>query len=121
MIEQLSVERRTDPIGIDSPRPRFAWRLAGEGSSAHQTAYQLQVVDTDAPHASWLTPTWDSGRCAHADSIYVAYNGLALVSRHRYVWRVRAWNGDGVESDWSAPAAFEMGLLARTDWSARWI
>ncbi len=120
-IEDLNVERRAEPIGIDALHPRFAWRLVGAGSNARQTAYQLQVVNTDVPGATWSTPTWDSGRGEGADSTYVAYAGPALVSRHRYSWRVRVWDGDGLESAWSTPALFEMGLLSAADWSARWI
>ena len=117
----LSVERRTDPIGIDALRPRFAWRLVGDGAGARQTAYQLQTVDTADTRAAWSTPTWDSGRVEGAESTYVAYAGPPLVSRHRYSWRVRVWNADGTPSDWSTPADFEMGLLSATDWTARWI
>src|SRR5207244_3842735 len=112
---------RTEPIGIDTLQPRFAWRLVGSGSSARQIAYQLHVVNTDDSSAGWSTPTWDSGRVQGADSTHVAYAGPALVSRQRYSWRVRVWNGDGLDSGWSAPAAFEMGLLSAADWSARWI
>jgi alpha-L-rhamnosidase len=113
-ITDLTVERRRDPLGIDALRPRFAWRPARQ-----QTAYQLQVVDTDDPRGSfdWSSPMWDSGRRDTSDSTYVAYAGPPLMSRHRYEWRVRVWPDD----EWSAPATFEMGLLTPTDWQARWI
>jgi alpha-L-rhamnosidase len=125
----------------DGPR---AWQTAYQLQvvDMHDPAF-----DTDDPAASWSTPTWDSGRVESADSTYVAYGsrpdvpdsnatqmpqasgvverdlspGLPLQSRHRYSWKVRVWDADGVESAWSAPAAFEMGLLAPADWSARWI
>jgi alpha-L-rhamnosidase len=116
MTSHLSVERRVDPLGIDVARPRFAWR-----PDADQAAYQLQVVDTDEPGASWSAPTWDSGRRAASDSTYVPYQGPALRSGHRYAWRVRVWTTDGGEGAWSEPAGFEVGLLEPTDWSARWI
>ena len=40
-----------------------------------------------------------------------------LRSRTRVSWRVRAWDGNGDASDWSAPSSFDMGLLEphRTD------
>jgi alpha-L-rhamnosidase len=120
-IEHLSVERRGSRVGIDAARPRFAWRLAGAGDGARQTAYQLQLLDTDDPSASWTAPTWDTGRRAAGSSTYVQYAGPALQSRHRYSWRVRTWDGEGAPTDWSAPAYFEMGLLSPDDWSARWI
>jgi alpha-L-rhamnosidase len=116
-IEGLTVERRTDPLGIDRPEPRFAWR----DSNVRQVACQLQVVDTDTPDDMWSAPTWDSGRVDRTDSTYVAYEGPLLVSRHRYRWRVRTWSADGSAGEWSPPGAFEMGLLSPADWSARWI
>src|SRR5205823_12030981 len=102
-IEGLTVECRPDPLGIDRPQPRFAWR----DSYARQVAYQLQVVDTDNSHATWSAPTWDSGRVERSHSTYVAYGGPPLVSRHRYSWRVRTWNADGSSSEWSTPGTFE--------------
>jgi alpha-L-rhamnosidase len=120
-IEGLTVERRTDPLGIDRLEPRFAWRRAGTDANVEQTAYQLQVIDTDNSNATWSAPTWDPGRVESNESTYVAYSGPPLVSRHRYSWRVRTWSADGSESSWSRPAAFEMGLLSVGDWSARWI
>jgi len=106
-VSDLTVERRRAPLGIDAVRPRFAWRLDGESS---QSAYQLEVLDV-----------WDSQRVASSQSTYVVYGGPPLESRRRYQWRVRAWTQDGGASDWSAPSAFEVGLLGPDDWSARWI
>src|SRR5215510_4243054 len=102
-VSDLTVERRRAPLGIDAVRPRFAWRLDGESS---QSAYQLEVVDV-----------WDSQRVASSQSTYVVYGGPPLESRRRYEWRVRVWTADGGASPWSAPSAFEMGLLAPDDWS----
>ncbi len=34
---------------------------------------------------------------------------------------MRTWDEHGAVSDWSAPAAFELGLLDRDDWVGRWI
>jgi alpha-L-rhamnosidase len=120
-IESLTAERRSNPLGIDTRQPRFAWRSVGTESTAQQTAYQLQVIDADNPAATWSAPTWDSGRVESSESTYVVYGGPPLVSRHRYAWRVRTWKGDGSESTWSTAGVFEMGLLAAADWSARWI
>ena len=53
-------------------------------------------------------------------SVLVAWPGESLTSRQRVVWRVKVWV-DGHESNWSAPAWFETGLLERSDWTARFI
>jgi alpha-L-rhamnosidase len=120
-VDRLTVERRTEPIGIDALRPRFAWRVDGDGQGARQTAFQLQVLPAGQPGTDWSRPMWDTGRREGDQSTYVPYSGPSLASRARYVWRVRVWNGAGVASSWSAPTFFEMGLLVADDWSARWI
>jgi alpha-L-rhamnosidase len=117
----LTVELRTDPLGIDVALPRFAWRLLGEAPVACQTAYRLQARDLDDPAASWDAPTWDTGRVPSSESTHVLYDGPRLLSRQRLEWRVQAWDADQAPIDWSRPAAFEMGLLSAADWTGRWI
>jgi alpha-L-rhamnosidase len=109
-VSSLTVDRRPAPIGIDTPAPRFSWR-----PSADQVAYQLQI----GPSLDSLV--WDSGRVASSDSTYVPYAGPPLASRQRYAWRVAVWTSHAAEPEWSEPSSFEMGLLQRSDWSARWI
>ena len=55
------------------------------------------------------------------DSVSVDYAGVALQSRQSVYWRVRVWGARTGESDWSAVAYWEMGLLRSTDWTAKWI
>ncbi|HET6316633.1 MAG TPA: family 78 glycoside hydrolase catalytic domain [Chloroflexota bacterium] len=109
-VDRPTVERRSDPLGIDAAQPRFAWRVTGEGAAARQSAYQMTVDEQ-----------WDSGRRESGDSTYVPYEGPPLEARRTYTWRVRVWDANGEPSDWSAPASFEMGLLEPDDWSAQWI
>ena len=51
----------------------------------------------------------------------VAYAGKPLASELGVWWRVRAWDGEDRPGPYSAPAYFEMGLLAPEDWDADWI
>ena len=62
----------------------------------------------------------DLGWTESEDCVLVPWPGDPLTSRQRVVWRVRV-RTDGGESEWSAAAWFETGLLDRSDWSARWI
>ena len=64
---------------------------------------------------------WDTGRVESDCTLDVPYAGKRLKSRQQVWWRVRAWDHEGKESDWSEPASFEMGLLKSSDWSAQWI
>lgn len=120
-VVDLGTEYRIEPLGLDAPRPRLSWRLASSRRGTLQTRYRIRI----AADATALTQQdkllWDSGEVPSGESIQVAYNGPALQARSRYVWQVRVWDEHGDASPWSAPAAWEMGLLAPEDWTARWI
>lgn len=93
-------------LGLGVTAPRLSWRLP-EGSS-RQEAYQVEMNGET------------SERVAGQASVLVPWPGAPLSSRQRVQWRVQVWTDQGL-SDWSPPAWFEAGLLAESDWSARWI
>ena len=104
---RLRVEQLIDPLGIGVRCPRLSWWLP-EGA-ARQRAFHVRCEGG-----------WDSGWVQSAESVLVEYGGSALGSADRVSWQVRVRTDLG-ESDWSAPAVFELGLLDAGDWSARWI
>ena len=101
-----------DPMGFHAPLPSFSWKLP-EGTKA-QTAYRIEV-------RSGGEVAWDSGWTESDRTTFVPYGGEPFRSRQRCSWRVRFRDESGAESEWSAPARFEMGLLASSDWKAEWI
>jgi len=58
---------------------------------------------------------------ANGNSLQIVYNGKPLASAQQAFWKVRVWGNDGKPSAWSAPARWEMGLLAPSDWQGKWI
>jgi alpha-L-rhamnosidase len=104
----------TDPVGIDDATPSLSWRLESRMRDQAQRAYQVRVSSGDRT-------VWDSGRVRSSDSVSVPYGGPPLESRQRLEWSVRVWGERGGVSGWARPARFEMGLLDRSDWRARWI
>ncbi|MBI3721566.1 MAG: family 78 glycoside hydrolase catalytic domain, partial [Fimbriimonas ginsengisoli] len=64
---------------------------------------------------------WDSGKQSTDESIGIAYGGPKLESRRRYFWTVRVWDAAGQPAEPAQPAWWEMGLLEKQDWSAKWI
>jgi alpha-L-rhamnosidase len=46
---------------------------------------------------------------------------MALHSFQHAWWRVQWWDNEDNESDWSRTASFEMGVLEKSDWKAKWI
>ncbi len=83
-----------------------------------QRAFTNRARIQDADPAKLV---WDTGMVKSDQSSHVAYQGKPLISRQRYYWRVRTWDANGVVSQWSAPAWWEMALLTPQDWSGKWI
>ncbi|NUQ04473.1 MAG: family 78 glycoside hydrolase catalytic domain [Anaerolineae bacterium] len=87
---------------------------------ACQTAYRLLAASALTLLAPGSADLWDSGRVESDQSAHVVYGGQALRSRQRVYWRVEVWDETGAVSQ-SDPAWFELGLLNRAEWTARWI
>ncbi|WP_204358955.1 alpha-L-rhamnosidase [Streptosporangium sp. 'caverna'] len=135
-VTHLGVDGRYDsPLGLGNPHPVLSWQ-AVETSRAKshpcyrpgatvacpadkQTAYEVEVAESEQKlQAGDLI--WTTGRVTGAEQ-QVAFGGT-LRSRETLVWRVRVWDADEQESDWSAPATWSVGLLEQSDWdNARWI
>jgi alpha-L-rhamnosidase len=117
-LSHLTCEYRSNPIGIDVTAPRFGWRMESSRQGARQTAYRLRTGPSIADLQT--TPAWDTGRINSDESIHVVYTGPKLQSRQRVYWQVTIWDESGAEIV-GEPAFFEIGLLKKTDWKARWI
>ncbi len=117
----LRCEYRTDPLGIYETSPRLSWSLESEGRAQIQSAYRVLVAANEADLESEQNLLWDSGRVESDRSAGVVYEGGALRTGSRCVWKVRVWDGAGNPSPYGGPAVFEMGLLERSDWEGAWI
>lgn len=104
-----------NPLGVDSPRPRFSW-LGGV-----QSAYRLIVATSADLLARERGDAWDSGVVRSDRTQCIAYEGVGLASAMKYHWKVKTWDSEGGEGPWSEAATFETGLLHASDWTARWI
>ena len=115
-VYDLRCEHERQPLAMDSPRPRFSWKLqCGEGNVV-QAERRLQVGRD--PELSSLV--WDSGPVASRESHLVEYGGAPLEQCARYYYRVRVRDSRGGESGWSDPSWFETAL-APASWKARFI
>lgn len=113
-VENLLTENLFNPIGIDSPNPRFSWQLSSPERNVSQSAYEIKV-------ASGKTKVWSSGKVASQQSVHVVYSGGALQSGTKYSWQVRVWDSKGKATAWSMPATFQTAFLQGSDWKAKWI
>lgn len=105
----LRAERLVEPLGLGTATPRLTWRIeAGDGETdVVQTAARVEV------EGAWDT-TVEGWRQQ------VAYNGPPLASGAVGRWRVRVWTTAG-DTDWSAWATFETGILDAAGWQAEMI
>lgn len=107
-----------DPIGFHDSSPVFSWKLPVADDVKAQTAYQIVVSESSQADAKTI---WDSGKVDSDQSVWVAYEGPAFSPRQQVSWRVKFWDDQRRESDWSEAATIEMGLLSNSDWDANWI
>ena len=50
-------EYKENPLGIDTPKPRFSWKIKALKRAAGQVAYNIQVWDETGKCI------WDTGKC----------------------------------------------------------
>ena len=120
-VDHLTCEYLVNPLGIDTPSPRFSWQETSNRADYVQSAYRLIVATSPRLLAAAKGNLWDTGKVSGSQSTLVPYHGRTLQSRVQCWWAVKIWNAHGVSSGWSKPASFSMGLLAKRDWRGRWI
>lgn len=119
VVTGLRVDYLTPPATIDDRTPQLTWQLSSPVPDTVQQAYQVQAATTETALDAGQADLWDTGRIAGA-ATSATYAGRPLASRQSAYWRVRAWDGTGQASAWTA-TQFEMGLLDPGDWQAQWI
>jgi alpha-L-rhamnosidase len=118
---RLRLDYRENPLGIDDVAPHFSWQSDNTERNWRQSAYEILVASTLENLQSGNPDVWDSGKQSSPDSVGIAYGGPTLQSRKRYYWAVRVWDASGQQSQPAEIAWWEMGLLQKPDWSAKWI
>ena len=113
-IHNLRTEYKNNPLGVGSIKPRLSWEILSSKRGVIQTAYQVIAMTGEEI-------IWDSQKTGSDQSVHVEYNGPTLQSAQRVCWKVKVWDNQGNESDWSDTAYWEMGLLQSDDWKASWI
>ena len=105
----LKTEYLKNPIGIDVEHPRLMWTCQ---DGIRQTAYRIIASSNGET-------VWDSGKIL-SSSMHADYP-MALLSRQCVEWSVTLWDENGKEGEASDRASFEMGLLSKEEWKAKWI
>lgn len=105
----IKVEHLTNPIGIDIKCPVISWQCE---DGIVQSAYEIEVICDGVA-------TFASGKVMSAAmSLKLDINPK---SRQRLSIRLRLWDENGIAGAWNEEAYFEMGLLEKSDFVAKWI
>ena len=119
-INQLRCEYLIAPLGIDERAPRLSWALESNRRGARQTAYRIRVASTPEKLAAGEGDRWDSGRIESNQTTHIVYTGKPLQSRDVCHWCVEIWDETG-QFTMSESSLWTMGLLEKSEWSAKWI
>lgn len=106
-ISNINVEYLKNPIGIDITKPRIRWNLENvDKQKAFEIIYQLNNQDEEVIHID-------------SDNMYYDFE-KTFSSRDVISFRIKVFNENNeyIESD---TQYFEIGLLNKKDWLAKWI
>ena len=115
-LTHLTVDYLTDPVGLDSAHPSFAWQMVSDEFDVKQQAYRIQVFDEQGQ------PVWDSGKVTSDDSLGIEFGAQSLKPSHTYRWQLDVWDNHG--NLLTRNAQFQTSLLShkREAWgNAKWI
>ena len=105
----LKTEYLVNPLGIDIKHPCLLWNC---DAGMKQKAYRILALKKGSV-------AWDSGK-VFSSSMRAQYP-CELSSRERVEWNVTLWDENDKMGEASEMAFFEMGLLKKEDFTARWI
>lgn len=119
-VVSLNVEMQENPQGVATAHPRFSWQIRSALSDVVQLSYQIQVARSENDLKKEQNLLWDSGVVESDLSVLIPYAGEKLLSRKSYFWRVKVITNKG-ETAWSNTGHWNMALLDKAEWQARWI
>lgn len=109
-VYDLRCENLVNPLGIDSTKPHFSWKIKSTADGEMQSAYEIELSTDSAKLSNGKADVWKSGRVNSRSQVMVPYNGPALQARSYYYWRVKSYSKSGTASAWSAVSHFSIGV-----------
>ena len=122
-VAALKVENMSNPLGIDTDRPRFSWIIGDhyQNKGVYQKAYHIIVSSTYEKMKAGEGDLWNTGWVESDEQLWIPYAGKPLGSNRHCWWNVRVKTNKG-ETKWNHnPNYFSTGLLNESKWSGYWI
>jgi alpha-L-rhamnosidase len=89
-IEDARLNSETNPMGIDTEKPDFSWKLKSDIRNQYQSAYQIVVLSQNPKDTCW-----NSEKIISDNNILLRYSAKPLTSVSSYQWKVRIWDENG--------------------------
>ncbi|MEP7111297.1 MAG: glycoside hydrolase family 78 protein [Ferruginibacter sp.] len=121
-ISLTQCEKKINPAGVPLNGIRFSWQMESKEKNQVQKAWQVVVSSKKEDLLSGKYDVWNSGIRQGLQSVFVPYKGDKLQPGKRYYWRVRVWDGNDKESEWSEAGFFITAIDQEKNWTgAKWI
>nr|WP_302385405.1 family 78 glycoside hydrolase catalytic domain [uncultured Alistipes sp.] len=117
----LTCNYAEEPLGMGDRRPSLGWRIDTGRPGYLQGAYRVLVASDRKLLEADRGDVWDSGVVREGRSQHVKFGGVPLLPCCDYYWKVKVWDTDGAESDWSPVASWRTGLFDEFDWKGEWV
>jgi len=109
-VVDLRCEFQTNPTAVNTPLPRFGWRIESDERGVMQQSYQLIVASTENLLAENKGDLWDSGVVSSRRSRFIEFAGTPLQTGRQLHWKVRITDRAGKQTSWSNPATTTIQL-----------
>ncbi|MEN6323410.1 MAG: family 78 glycoside hydrolase catalytic domain [Proteiniphilum sp.] len=119
-VQEMWVEYLNNPLGIDTEKPRFSWKIVSQERGVKQAEYQIIVCDHQKDIKRRKGTVWDSGIITDDESVNINYKGIPLESNKTYYWTVGVSLNNG-KMIWGEQHTFHTGILDNALWEASWI
>jgi hypothetical protein len=120
-VVDLSCEFQTNPATVNTPLPRFGWRIETAERGWLQSAYHLLAASSSELLAQDKGDLWDSGVVKYTASYYISFGGGPLASGQKVYWKIQATDKNDRITPWSKEASFAVKLTGPDPLPARLI
>lgn len=91
---------------IRSTHPLLGWVMNSEKTNVIQSAYRILMASSPELLEEGKADIWDSGKTQDENSTAVKQSGKALKTSSIYFWKVKTWDQDELESEYSHIRSF---------------
>ncbi len=120
-VSGLQCNYLSNPMGIEGSTPLLSWKILSESSNVNQDAYRILVSDNKQQLEAGTGDVWDSGKVGDHNSLMIKYSGSDLEAGKTYYWKIKVWDQNGEESNWSEVSSWQMAIGNENLANAKWI